>query len=357
MNLNGSLTDAGRSLSAKLLTGGTLRITRVLSGNGDTPLSAAALSGPQQTLSLSAVRRKGTSAVLPVTLTAAEAQADYALTELGVYVRDPDAGEVLFCRYRMDAPVPIAKASPLVLRFFLQLCAAPEEVPIQVIPAGLVTQGEFEPVRSQVMATRTASRAVTVAAAELQAYLNALPRLLTEHITLKAAGALDSQLALAGFYGSGSLTIDGENALVISSGDAAVYLSGCAAPITLQNLTVASTQTSGSVAASCYVSGCQRVTFSSCTFTEQGYDHAIRCRSVGRCAAYSCTFTGNYSALSSEEGSFAHVVDAAASGNTVGGRVIRGALLLLAGTTPELLGGSVNVKQGGAIARADGTWS
>ncbi len=354
MNLQGFYTAKGFALAAKVSAGTKLTVTKVTAGGGTTAAGALALAEEKQTLTVGTAEISGQTAMLPVTLAEVKAGASYTLTELGVYARDPDAGEILYQVFRLDTSRGITAGGESVYRFYLRESMGAGGVTVACSPAGLLVDEDLAPIRGKVLATSVPSRTVTLTAAELQGYLNALPRMLTEAITLNVTGTLD-RLVLSRFYGSGSLTIDGKNALTISGGDAAVYPSGCAAPITLQNLTVASTQTSGSVVASCYVSDCQRVTFSSCTFTGQGYDYAIRCRSVGRCAAYSCTFTGNYSALSSEDGSVAHVVDAAASGNTVGGRVSNGGILLLAGTTPELLGGSVNIKQGGIIAKADGT--
>lgn len=354
MNLQGFYTAKGFALAAKVSAGTKLTITKVTAGGGTTAAGTLALAEEKQTLTVGTAEISGQTATLPVTLAEVKAGASYTLTELGVYASDPEEGEILYQVFRLDTSRGIAAGGESVYRFYLRESMGAGGVTVTCSSAGFLVDEDLAPIRGKVLATSAPSRTVTLTAAELQGYLNALPKMLTENITLNVTGTLDG-LVLAGFYGSGSLTIDGENALTISGGDAAVYLSGCAAPITLQNLTVASTQTSGSVAASCYVAGCQRVTFSSCAFTGQGYDFAIRCRSVGRCAADSCTFTGNYSALSSEEGSFAHVVDAAASGNTIGGRVYNGGILLLAGTTPELLGGSVNNKQGGIIAKADGT--
>lgn len=354
MSLQGFYTTKGLALAAKAAAGAGLTVTKVTAGSGTTAASAAVLADEKQTLTVGPAQTDGQTATLPVTLAEVRAGASYALTELGVYASDPDAGEMLYQVLRLDESRAIRAGGESVYRFYLRQTVGADGVTVTCSSAGFLVDEDLAPIRGKVLATSAPSRTVTLTAAELQGYLNALPKMLTENITLNVTGTLDG-LVLAGFYGSGSLTIDGENALTISGGDAAVYLSGCAAPITLQNLTVASTQTSGSVAASCYVAGCQRVTFSSCAFTGQGYDFAIRCRSVGRCAADSCTFTGNYSALSSEEGSFAHVVDAAASGNTIGGRVYNGGILLLAGTTPELLGGTSNGKRGGIIAKADGT--
>ena len=53
--------------------------------------------------------------------------------------------------------------------------------------------------------TAISGREVTVAAAELQVYINALPRLRTENLAITVTGDLTQKLVLSGFYGSGSL--------------------------------------------------------------------------------------------------------------------------------------------------------
>jgi len=91
MELIGYFTAQGRELSAKLLTGTALQITRVAAGSGETGLDAAALTAEDQALALGPMRRNGVTVTLPVTMAAAQAARDYTLREVGVYANDPDA--------------------------------------------------------------------------------------------------------------------------------------------------------------------------------------------------------------------------------------------------------------------------
>ena len=196
----------------------------------------------------------------------------------------------------------------------------------------------------------------TLPAAELQGYLNALPKMLTENITLNVTGTLD-RLVLSGFYGSGSLTIDGGQAFTLSNSNIALYVANCRIGVSFYNMTILSTTAGGNFGAvdTCYLSNSSRIDFVRCTIQGGGYNTGVRPRGVCVTSLQNCTLTGNYMALDIEDGSVATVIDATCSENTIGGRVYHGGILLLAGTTPELLGGTSNSKLGGIIAKADGT--
>ena len=122
-------------------------------------------------------------------------------------------------------------------------------------------------------------------------------------------------------------------------------------------MTILSTTAGGGFGAvdTCYLASNSRIDFVRCTIQGGGYNIGVRPRGVCVTSLQNCTLTGNYIALDIEDGSVATVIDATCSENAIGGRVYNGGILLLAGTTPELLGGSVNNKQGGIIAKADGT--
>ncbi len=109
--MQGYFTTKGLALSAKLLTGDTLSISRVVAGSGQTQTTAAALSGPCQTLAVNAPTHSGDTATIPATLAAASASGSYNLTELGVYANDSDEGEILYKIYKLSKPVSITAGS------------------------------------------------------------------------------------------------------------------------------------------------------------------------------------------------------------------------------------------------------
>lgn len=89
--------------------------------------------------------------------------------------------------------------------------------------------------RKKVLATGAPDRAVTIPASELQAYLDALPRLLTEHYVITLSGTNSNIVYLNDFYGCGSLTFRADNL-----GDCVltrkVTLKNCSALVTMEKL-------------------------------------------------------------------------------------------------------------------------
>lgn len=357
MNLQGFYTAKGFALAAKVSAGTKLTITKVTAGGGTTAAGALALAEEKQTLTVGTAEISGQTATLPVTLAEASAPLPYVLTEIGVYASDPEEGEILYQVFRLDTSRGITAGGESVYRFYLRESMGAGDVTVACSPAGLLVDEDIAPVRSKVLATSTPSRAVTLTAAELQGYLNALPKMLTENITLNVTGTLDSALSLSGFYGSGSLTIDGGQAFTLSNSNTALYVMHCRIGVSFYNMTILSTTAGGDLGAvdTCYLADNSRIDFVRCTIQGGGYNIGVRLRGV--CVTYlqNCTLTGNYIALDSTDGSDAAVINAVCSENTIGGRVYNGGILLLAGTTPELLGGTSNSKQGGIIAKADGT--
>ena len=120
MELQGMLTQRGKALLLSALSGSAvLTFTRAAAGSGMTPDTATALASEQQTLGLNPVQKTASSIVLPVVFTAAQAQQDYHLTEVGVYAQD-GAGESLYSVYRLDEPLGITAGGSLVVRFALE---------------------------------------------------------------------------------------------------------------------------------------------------------------------------------------------------------------------------------------------
>lgn len=357
MNLQGFYTAKGFALAAKVSAGTKLTITKVTAGSGTTATSALALAEEKQTLTVGTAEISGQTATLPVTLAEASAPLPYVLTEIGVYASDPEEGEILYQVFRLDTSRGITAGGESVYRFYLRESMGAGGVTVTCSPAGLLVDEDIAPVRSKVLATSVPSRAVMLTAAELQGYLNALPKMLTENITLNVTGTLDSALSLSGFYGSGSLIIDGGHAFTLSNSNTALYVANCCIGVSFYNMTILSTTVGGGFGAvdTCYLASNSRIDFVRCTIQGGGYNIGVRPRGVCVTSLQNCTLTGNYIALDIEEGSVATVIDATCSENAIGGRVYHGGILLLAGTTPELLGGTSNGKHGGIIAKADGT--
>lgn len=187
--MQGYFTPKGMALSAKLLAGAALTVSRVVAGSGQTQAAATALSDPRQTLAVNSPTHSGNTAAIPATLAAASASESYTLTELGVYANDPDEGEILYKLYQLSEPVDITAGSSMVLRFYLEETVSQDpDVAVICSPAGLVTEEAFNPVQERVLQTAAPTRTVTVQAADLPAYISGLPRLLAENLRIYVSG-------------------------------------------------------------------------------------------------------------------------------------------------------------------------
>ena len=243
MSLQGFYTTKGLTLAAKIAAGTKLTITKVTAGSGETAKSAATLAGEKQTLTAGTAAVSGQTAVLPVTLAEAGVFAAYSLTELGVYAQDPDAGEILYQVFRMDTPVPLTAGGKNAYRFYLKQTMGAAGITVTCSPAGLLIDEDLAPVREKVFAQDVPGRTVSVAAEALAAYMDALPKLLTEQLTISVAGTLENTLVLEDFYGSGSLTVAGSSAAAtLHKG---VIVRGCTVPIVIKNCTVYPSEDSG----------------------------------------------------------------------------------------------------------------
>lgn len=240
--MKGFYTQKGLALAAKVAAGATLRITKVTAGSGTTAETAAALAAHRQTLDMGIASASGSTAVLPATLTEAKVRSGYTLTELGVWARDPDAGEILYQVFRLPAPQTIVPAGPNVYRFYLNHRISSAEhgsIKIACTPSGLLTEADVETMRGMVMKTEIQQKELTVEAAALAETVRALPRMLTDKLILHVnEGVCADTLQIAGFYGPGSLLIQrawglGPNTVLLEGGcdissAAYVYLEGLA---------------------------------------------------------------------------------------------------------------------------------
>lgn len=352
MEIHGYFTRKGLNLSAKLSAGASLTITRIVAGSGVITDVKAAVSLPQpkQELEVNTPEQTGNTATIPVTLMAAEAAENYSLTVLGVYAKDPDAGEILYKVYKLDGPVSIVAGSRMVLRFYLEETVS-EEAGVETpgSPAGVITEEVFNPVREAVQKTATPTRGVTVPAAELPAYLKALPRLLTEQLTIHTEGTVTEPLELTGFYGSGSITITADTLGNCTVTDV-VSASNCAVPVILDKLAF---EDSGKAADTFYkavVAGVnmRNFTLEACSLTGNGTGRAfLVTNSRGR--LHQCTITGFENAVCSWTYSIVGVDGITASGNSIGAHLYWGGIMILCDNTPQLLGGASNSNFGGLL--------
>ena len=360
MKVQGTYTNKGLALSAKTAAGTCLRVTRVVSGSGNTTDISGAETLPEirQTLAVGEARCTGNTAVLPVTLTAASLETAYTLTELGVYAEDPTEGEILYSVYRLDEPVTIQAGSDTVLRFYLRkTVSADGGAKVVCSPAGLITESDCAPVRQKVLGTDIPERTVTVSMAKLADYISGLPRLLTEKLTIKVSGEWTGELPISGFYGSGTLTLQGSNGAVINGG---VRITNCGCMVLLEKLTIQATTEMGDLGGHLmFCSAAMSVWITECTLVGQGKrTSGIRSAEGSQVNVITCSVTGCANAVETTSSSIATIAYIAGAGyarNDTGVCAYNGGFAILGPNVPELLGGTNNRKDGGAIIRQDGT--
>lgn len=361
MELRGYFTSKGIALSAKLLTGKTLEITRVAAGNGWTQENASALSQQKQELAVSPPSRQDVTVSIPAVLVAAQAPAEYSLTELGIYARDPEEGEILYKIYRLEEPVRITPTSRMVLRFYLEETVSQEVgVSVTCSPAGLVTEKDFAPVRERVLTNEPVLQTVSVKAEDLQAYVNGLPRFLTKHINICVSGELESTLWINNFFGSGSLSIYSEET------DRAVFrrpvnIRQCGMPVSFGNLHFIEPEGLGNYEAMLSATYSGYIYVKNCEFSglANGRGTAIEAGN-GSVMDVVGLKASNHAAVAIAESGAVMTVSCAAGedvhDNVRGAFTYCGGVILLVGdATPATLGGAFNSKSGGIIAAANGT--
>lgn len=207
-------------------------------------------------------------------------------------------------------------------------------------------------------ATSIPERTVEVAAADLPAYIDSLPRLLMTYLTVKVTGTLTEYLYVNGFFGCGSILIEGDSDCKLQKG---VSIRNCSTIVKLQNL-----ELSGHINGINYIVDIQ---FANNTYmnncTVAGSRSANIDGEVGICAdmfsfvrLFTCGISNCRAAVLAGSSSIVSVYNNSGdgfSGNTIGPYVRDGGIILLSGSTPDLLGGTTSVKAGGLIVKADGT--
>lgn len=98
---NTVLTDKGKALQAKLLSGQTLKIKRVTTGARKVPVvdlrQQIDVTEGGYDITLQPARTDGEKMIIPVLLENKGLKESYELWQVGFYADDPDEGEILFC--------------------------------------------------------------------------------------------------------------------------------------------------------------------------------------------------------------------------------------------------------------------
>ena len=150
---NAVVTDKGLSLLAKLTQGNTLDITRAVTGSGFVaPVllnKQTEITSPQQSLTFKSVSYPETGkCAMPVTLTNEGLESGYDAMQVGVFARDPDAGEILFFIAQSERGTPIPSETEMPgysaeWTFYFQYGQA-DSVNVTVDPSNTITEEEMK---------------------------------------------------------------------------------------------------------------------------------------------------------------------------------------------------------------------
>lgn len=349
MSFQGFYTTKGLTLAAKIAAGTKLTITKVTAGSGETAQNTAALAQERQTLTAGAAVVNGQTAVLPVTLAETTVSAAYSLKELGVYAQDPDAGEILFQVFRLDSAITLTAGGENAYRFYLKQTVGAAGITVICSPAGLLLEEDLAPVKALVLPTAVQEQAVNVTAAELQSYLDSLPRLLAVALNLYVTGTVTEPVTVKDFYGGGHLTFCGTAFQKI------VRCSDVRVPLKFMGCTFAPSGINQHASA-LYLSGCRSVELSACTIDGAAADEIYGAVIDNTCVHFNGTDIKNcWIAAQSSACSMTAIKGGSYSGNTYGAGVQFGAVTTMGTGVSETLGGSSNLQQGGLLVGPAGT--
>ena len=356
--MEGFFTQRGLNLAAKLSGGETLQIVKVTAGSGLTTASASQLAQEKQILSVNSPVVEGTCATIPATLVAASASSDYTATEVGVYADDPDIGTILYKVYQLDEPMEVHPSSSLVVRFLLEETLVSDgTVSVTCSPAGLITQADFLPVRQKAMGIMENAATSSVAAADLQARINSLPRCLTQDVTFIVSGSLTGALTIQDFYGNGSLTVRGNTDSSFSL-TGTISVENCSCPVRLlYHLTVQLPADASASDACLIANSCSYVELEEVNLQGSGTGRGVNA-SRSWLRLNNTSISQAQAALMLSYGAGALLINTLDSvsytDNQTGIYLYRGGIAMLTQGVPTLLGGASNSKNGGIIIDASG---
>lgn len=355
MNLQGFYTAKGLVLAAKVSAGTKLTVTKVTAGSGTTATSALALAEEKQTLTVGTAEVSGQTATLPVTLAEVKAGASYTLTELGVYARDPDAGEILYQVFRLDTSRGITAGGESVYRFYLRESMGAGGVTVACFPAGLLVDEDLAPIRGKVLAVSVPSRSVTIELSALQSYLDSLPKLLTEDLTIKVTGSWTGNIKVYGFYGSGLMDISGKDGCTLMGNMA---INRCSVSMQLFDMAFQAPATGLYQNSLLYAKDNRHLWMQNCSFVGNGACAGVEGYISSSICVVDCPISDCNIAVESVANGRVVVFNNSVvtyANNTYGASVYRGGIILLGENTPDTLGAATNAHNGGIIAKANGT--
>lgn len=148
---NAVVTDAGIALQSKIMNGQSLKITKAVTGAGSVPpvnlRQQTDVTVPKQEIRLLPAAVKDDQITIPVVLENTGWNERYDLWQVGLYVEDPDGGEVLYCLAQANEKktIPSEEESPgfsITWNFHMQN-SNEKPFEISIDPAGMATVKQY----------------------------------------------------------------------------------------------------------------------------------------------------------------------------------------------------------------------
>lgn len=183
---------------------------------------------------------------------------------------------------------------------------------------------------------------------ELADYISRLPRLLTEKLTIKVSGEWTGMIPIVGFYGCGTLSIQGEGTAILHGG---IQVCNCGCMVWLEKLTMKATaEMAAEGGYLLYCASAAAVWTTDCTIVGLRNLTGVRATDSSLVSLISSSVTGCTYALETTTSSIAalaHTSGAGYADNVTGVYAYNGGIAIFGPQIPDLLGGTSNRKKGG----------
>lgn len=202
---------------------------------------------------------------------------------------------------------------------------------------------------------------VTLAASELQDYLDNLPKLLTEYFDISVTGELNSAVNVENFYGAGSIQIYGGAGFQMKN---ILSFFNCSVPISIHSIEFQENEKHTGANGLLKISSCNFASIFNCGFSGRGNESlgaALELRDGSVAYARKMRVSGMLYALEAFSSSAIGFYPSSGQNisifenNINGAYVLSGGMVFLSSGMPDTLGGTANVKVGGIIVKGNGT--
>lgn len=209
--------------------------------------------------------------------------------------------------------------------------------------------------QDKVLAVSVPGRTVEIELSALQSYLDSLPKLLTEDLTIKVTGSWTGIITVYGFYGSGSLTISGKDGCTLTGN---MTINRCSASVQLFDMAFQAPATGLHQNSLLYAIVNRHLWMQNCSFVGNGACAGVEGYISSSICVVDCPISDCNIAVESVANGRVVVFNNSVvtyANNTYGASVYRGGIILLGENTPDTLGAAANAHNGGIIAKANGT--